>query len=142
MTNRIKKILISGFVAGIIISVSALTMVPVVGDEMNSILAERSLPPLSNGAMVYFCCISFVFGISLMFLYDIFKTRFDSWIKNAVIASIIIWVLAYLINNLSLAVYGFIPIKYAIIGTVWGLLELLLASIVASKFYEKIIKQT
>jgi|GEM_PF-1611632 len=140
MAIKIKKIIGYGLIAGIIISISALTMVPVVGNEMDTVLANRSLPPLSNTAMAYFCCISLVFGISLIFLYAILKPLFSSWVKTAVIASIIIWVLAYLINNVSLAVYGFIPVRLAIIGTVWGLLELLSAGIITSKLYERKVK--
>lgn len=136
MTIKIKNILVNGLIAGIIISFSALTMIPVVGNEMDSVLANRGLPPLSNVAMVYFCCISFVFGISLIFLYAVLRPQFQSRIKTAIIASIIVWVLAYLINNMSLFVYGFMPAKLSIIGTIWGLMELLLASIIASKLYE------
>ena len=137
---KVKKILISGLVAGIIISLSAITMVPVIGNEMDSVLADRGLPPLSNGAMIYFCCVSFIFGISLMFLYAVLRPQFSSWIKTFVIASIIVWVLSGLINNVSLAVYGFMPVRLVVIGTIWGLLELLLAGIIASKLYDKIIK--
>lgn len=141
MTIRIKKILTSGLVAGIIISISALTMVPVVGDEMDSVLTDKGLPPLSNTAMAYFCCISLVFGIFLMYLYVVLKPKFNSWIKTAITASVIIWILAYLINNVSLAVYGFMSVRLAVIGAVWGLLELLLASIIASRIYEKKSRQ-
>ena len=142
MVIRTKEILINGLIAGVIISISALTMVPVVGNEMDSVLVNRGLPPLSNAAMAYFCCISLVFGISIIFLYTVLKPQFGSWVKTAVIASIIVWVLAYLINNVSLAVYGFMPVRLAIIGSIWGLLELLLASIIASRLYDKRIKVT
>lgn len=142
MAIKIKEILINGLIAGVIISISALTMVPVVGNEMDSVLANRGLPPLSNAAMVYFCCISLIFGISVIFLYTVLKPRFGSWLKTAVIASIIVWVLAYLINNVSLAVYGFMPVRLAVIGSVWGLLELLLASIIASRLYDRKINVT
>lgn len=142
MVIRTKEILINGLIAGVIISISALTMVPVVGNEMDSVLANRGLPPLSNAAMAYFCCISLVFGISVIFLYTVLKPQFGSWVKTAVIASIIVWVLAYLINNVSLAVYGFMPVRLAIIGSIWGLLELLLASIIASRLYDRRIKVT
>ncbi len=140
MVIRTKEILINGLIAGVIISISALTMVPVVGNEMDSVLVNRGLPPLSNAAMAYFCCISLVFGISVIFLYTVLKPQFGSWVKTAVIASIIVWVLAYLINNVSLAVYGFMPVRLAIIGSIWGLLELLLASIIASRLYDRRIK--
>jgi hypothetical protein len=137
MAISIKRVLTSGLIAGIFISLSAVTMVPVVGNEMDNVLASRGLPPLSNAAIVYFCCISLVFGISLIFLYAILRPQFGSRIKTVIIASIIVWVLAYLINNISLCVYGFMPVRLVVIGTVWGLLELLLAGFIASKLYER-----
>lgn len=140
MTTKLKKIITYGLIAGAIVSISALGMVPVVGNEMDTVLANRGLPPLSNMAMAYFCCISLLFGIALIFLYTVLKPLFRSQLKAAVIASAVVWVLAYLINNVSLAVYGFMPVRLAIIGTAWGLLELLLASIIASKLYERRIK--
>ena len=141
MKINVKGVFISGIVAGIIISISAITMVPVVGNEMDIVLANRGLPPLSNAAMAYFCFISFIFGIALMSLYVILKPRFDSKIKTAIIASVTIWILAYLINNISLTVYGFMPIRLAIIGSIWGLMELLLASIISLRLYKEAKKE-
>lgn len=137
MGLRLKNILASGIVAGIVISLSAVTMVPVVGNEMDTVLAARGLPPLSNAAMAYFCCISLIFGIALVFLYAALNPGFGSWIKRAITVALIVWILAYLLNNISLAVYGFMPVRLVIIGSVWGLMELLLGSIVGSRLYEK-----
>ena len=137
MKINIKSVFISGIVAGVIISISAITMVLVVGNEMDIVLANRGLPPLSNAAMAYFCFISFIFGIALMLLYAILKPRFDSKIKTAIVASVAIWILAYLINNISLIVYGFMPIRLAVIGSIWGLMELLLASIISLRLYKE-----
>ena len=136
MTINTKNVIISGLVAGVIINLSAITMVPVVGNEMDAVIANLGLPPLSNAAMGYFSFISFVFGMLLMYLYALAKPLFVSKIKTAVIVSTIVWILAYLSSNLALAVYGFMPLKFVIIGSVWGLLELLLASIIGSRFYK------
>jgi hypothetical protein len=137
MSINVKSVVTSGLAAGIIISLSAVTMVPVVGNEMDTVLANRGLPPLSNAAMLYFCFISFIFGIFLMFLYAVLKPQFEVKIKAVIVASLIVWVLAYLLNNVSLAVYGFMPVKLTVIGTIWGLMELLLAGLVASRLYER-----
>jgi hypothetical protein len=137
MAVNVKSILTSGFIAGIIINISAITMVPVVGNEMDAVLTNLGLSPLSNAAMGYFCFISLVFGVFLMYLYAFVKPQFQSRIKAAIIVSIIIWVLAYLSSNVALAVYGFMPVRLVVIGSIWGLMELLLASIVGSRLYDK-----
>jgi hypothetical protein len=51
MKINVKSVFTSGLVSGLLINLSAISMVPVVGNEMNAVLASRGLPPLSNLAM-------------------------------------------------------------------------------------------
>ena len=37
-----------------------------------------------------------------------------------------------------MVVYGFMPLKLTVIGTIWGLGELLLAGIVGAKLYKEV----
>jgi len=135
---NLKSVLITGFISGIIILISALSMVPAVGNEMDEILAGRGLPPLSNWAMVFFCFVSISNGILLVFLYSILKPLFVSRIKTAIISSLIVFFFGYFLSNASLVAYGFMPLKFTIIGTAWGLGELLLASLVGSRLYKEV----
>jgi len=137
MTINLKSVITSGLAAGIIISISAITMVPVVGNEMDSVLANRGLPPLSNLDMVYFCFFSLIYGIFLIFLYAALKPQFKSKTKTAIIVSLIVWILANVISNAANVVYGFMPVKLTVIGIIWGLMEFLLATLVASRLYER-----
>lgn len=138
MAINLKSIFSSGLIAGLIINVSAVTMVPVVGDEMDNVLAGKGLPPLSNGDMLFFSFVSFVFGIFLMFLYAVLRPHIGSRLKTAIIVSLIVWFVTYFLSNVSLIVYGFMPIRLVLIGTVWGLGELLLASVVGTRLYKQI----
>lgn len=137
---NLKSVLFTGLISGIIILISALSMVPAVGDEMDEILAVRGLPPLSNWAMVFFCFVSISNGILLVFLYSMLKTVFVSRIKTAIISSLIVFFFSYFLSNASLVAYGFMPLKFTIIGTVWGLGELLLAGLVGSRLYKEVKK--
>lgn len=136
-TINLKNILLSGFVAGLVINLSAISMIPVVGNEMDSVLINLGLSPLSNAAMAYFCFISFIYGMSVTLLYAVFRFHFGSGIKTAIISSVIIFVLAYLIGNTSLLVYGFMPVRLVVTGTIWGLIELLFGGIIGAKLYER-----
>lgn len=136
MKINVKSLLISGLVAGVIINISALTMIPVVGNEMDNVLTARGLPPLSNVAMVYFCIMSLMVGMLLVYLYALLKPQVGGGIKSAIIISISVWFFVYFLSNASLVAYGFMPAGFAAIGTAWGLLELLLAGIVGSKMYK------
>jgi small-conductance mechanosensitive channel len=135
---NLKSVFSSGFVSGIIINISAITMVPAVGDEMDNLLANKGLPPLSNSDMVFFSFVSFVFGIFLMFLYAVLRPHLGSRLKTAIIVSLIVWFVTYFLSNVSLIIYGFMPVKLVVIGTVWGLGELLLASVVGTGLYKEV----
>lgn len=112
-------------------------MIPAVGDQMNQILANRGLPPLSNFAMIFICLVSLSIGVFLVFLYSLLKPHIESKIKTAIVSSLIVFYIAYFHSNVSLVVYGFMPLKFTILGTVWGLGELLLAGFVCSKLYKE-----
>jgi hypothetical protein len=47
MSVNVKSLLTSGLISGFIINVSAIAMVPMVGDQFDTVLADRGLPPLS-----------------------------------------------------------------------------------------------
>ena len=135
---NLKSALTSGLIAGIIINISAISMVPAVGNEMNDVLANRGIPPLSNLSMVFFSFVSITVGIFLVFLYSLLKPHIKSKIKTAVISALIVWFIAYFLSNVSLIAYGFMPVKLVVIGTVWGLGELLLAGFVGSRLYKEV----
>ncbi|MCK5147111.1 hypothetical protein KAR48_10175 [bacterium] len=138
MNINLKSVFISGFVAGLIIIVSGLGMIPLVGNQMNEVLESRSLPSLSNGAMGYFGIMSIVLGIFIVWIYAFVQSNFKSKLKVAVTVSVIIWFLTYFWSNAALVAYGFMPFRLAAIGTAYGLLELILASIVGSKLYKEV----
>jgi hypothetical protein len=133
---NIKKYILSGLIAGFIINVSAITMVPVVGNEMTLALSRFNLPPLSIGAMIFFCVVSFILGFSVMLIYVVLKAKMKSTISVVLLSSIFIWLVGYLIPNMANYVYGFMPLKLTIIGIIWGLVEQFVACLIASRFYK------
>ena len=137
MKVNLKSVFTSGLVAGITIIVSGLAMIPLVGNQTNEVLASRLLPPLSNGAMGYFAIMSIVLGIIMIWIYALAQSKYESKLKVAIIVSIVIWFLTYFWSNAALVAYGFMPFSLVGIGTVWGLLELILASIIGSKLYKE-----
>lgn len=137
MSINMKSVLISGSVAGMMIIASAMAMVPVVGNEMDRALADRGLPPLSKPAMAYFALFSLIMGLFLVWLYAVAKTHFGPGKKTALIVSFTVWFLAYFLSNASKVAYGFMPIRLTVIGTAWGLVELLLAGTIGSCLYKE-----
>jgi hypothetical protein len=138
MTINVKSVFTSGLVAGIIIIIIGLGLVPILGNQMDAVLESRSLPPLSNGAMSFFAFVSITFGISVIWLYALIHSKFKSKLKAAIVSAIIFWFYAYFLPNAALVAYGFMPFSLSAIGTAWGVLEVLAASIVGSKLYKEV----
>lgn len=134
---NVKRVLVGGFVAGLIINVSAVFMVPVVGNQMEAALEARGLPPMGAGAMAYFGGMSLVVGVVLVWLYAAVRPRLGPGPKTAVVVSVLVWLLAYFFANASNTVFGFLPIRLAVIGTAWGLVELIVAGILGARLYKE-----
>jgi len=137
MAINVKGVLTSGLVAGLIINVSAIFMVPVVGNQMEEALKARNVPPMGGGAMAYFGVMSFVLGVILVWLYAAVRPRLGPGPKTAAIVSILVWFLAYFFANVSNVVFGFMPLHLTVMGTVWGLVELLVAGEVGARLYNE-----
>lgn len=135
--THIQNIVISGIVAGIAICIGAIIVVaPVFANEIDIVMKNLNLPDLGSLAAIYFFGLSFVFGIIIMLFYVILKPYFRSKITTAVTASLIIWGLAYFLNNVTLVIYGFLPVKLAAFVIGWGFIDLVLAGIIGSILYE------
>jgi hypothetical protein len=137
MNINYRRVSLGGLIAGVIIVLSAITMVPVVGNEMSLALQKFNLPPLSIISMLYFIVVSLLMGFVLIYLYAVAIPRMKEGITTSIKISLIVWLIGYMLPNFANVVYGFMPIKLTIIGTVWGLFELVIAAIVGSRFYKE-----
>jgi uncharacterized membrane protein len=136
MKINLKSVILSGLIAGLSIIISGMALVPIVGNEMDAILFARGLPPLSLNAMIYFLFMSLILGVFVVWVYAAFIPRLGVGLKTALITALIVWFLAYFWSNMSMLAYGFMPWKITVIGTAWGMVELVLASIIGSKLYK------
>lgn len=137
MPINAKGVITSGLVAGLIINISALLLVPVVGQQMEQALRARQLPPLGLGAGVFVVLMSLALGVVLVWVYAAVRPRFGPGRKTAAAASILVWFLAYFFGNASNVAFGFMPMQLTVIGTAWGLVELLLAGQVGARLYQE-----
>jgi hypothetical protein len=131
-----KSAIIAGLVAGVVINISAISMVPAVGDQMDQVLAARGIPPLSNLSMVYFSFVSICLGLFLVFVYSVMRTWIKSKLKTVLVSAFTVWFISCFLSNVALYFYGFMPAKLVVIGIVWGLGELLVGGFVASRMYK------
>ena len=111
-------------------------LIPIVGDQMDLALAERSVPPLSNGAKAYFGVMSFGLGMAMMWVYAFVRQRFGTSLRAALTVASFFWFFTYFWSNAALVAYGFLPLEIAAIGTVYGFVELVAATVIGARMYK------
>jgi hypothetical protein len=142
MKINVKSLFTSGIVTGFIIMIVGGGLIPIIGNQMDEVLKNRLLPPLSNGAMVYFAINSIVLGIGVIGFYSLIKTIISSRMMAITVSSLLFWFFTYFLANAALVAYGFMPLKLTIIGTAWGLFELFIGVLIGSKLYKDIKQKT
>jgi hypothetical protein len=135
---KYKNIIISGLLAGFVILIIGGCLFPILGNQMDMILANRNVPPMGTGSMIYFAIISLVLGLAIITSYSIVEKQTKSKQKAKIIISLIFWFFTYFWSNSALVAYGFMPISFVAIGTLWGLLEIYIAIILGAKIYDKL----
>lgn len=135
MRINVKSVIKAGLAAGIVINIMGCALIPVIGNEMNTVLKTRSLPPLGPVAMIYFPLWSLILGICIVLIYAFIRHAFHSKMQAAIAVALAVWFLSYFSSNAALVAYGFMPLRLVVIGTTWGLIELFAASAVGACFY-------
>jgi len=128
----------SGVITGIVILIVGGGLVPMIGNQMDEVLKNRMLPPLSGGDMAFFAFCSLAMGIGLMGLYVLIKKTGTSKRRAIILSALLFWFFNYFLANAALVAYGFMPWGLTIIGTAWGLLELFIGVIIGSMIYKEV----
>ena len=133
---RMGRVIAGGLVAGLIINISeAILNVPVIGSQLEEALKARNLPAIGGGAIGFFVAISFLLGILVVWMYAAMRPRFGPGPKTAIKVAVLAWFLTYFWSTSSMVVIGFMPAGLSAFGLAWGLVELIVATLVAAKIY-------
>ena len=133
---NLARVLIGGFIAGIIINASEFVLnTMVVEEEMTAAMAALNKPPVDPSMIIWFVIFSFGFGFILVWTYAAIRPRFGAGVKTAVCASMLCWGLGYLFPNLFFIVIDLFPRHLMILTTVWGLVEVVIAGIAGAWAY-------
>jgi hypothetical protein len=133
------RVLIGGFVAGIIINASEFVLNSmVVAEEMTAAMAAMNKPPIDPSMIVWFVLLSFGFGFILVWTYAAIRPRFGPGIGTAICAASLCWGLGYLFPNLFFIVMDLFPRNMIILTTAWGLVEVVIAGIAGAWAYTEI----
>ena len=130
------RVILGGLLAGLVINLSETVLnLFVAAQAMDESLKARNLEPLGGGPIAGFVIFSFLLGIVTVWLYAAIRPRFGPGVKTAAITGLVVWFLAYLKSSVANALMGFFPAKLVTLGTIWGIPEIILASIAGAWLY-------
>jgi hypothetical protein len=132
------RVILGGLLAGLIINISESILNGVVfGEEMNAAMAAINKPPIASSMIVWFIVLGFGLGILTIWLYAAIRPRFGPGAKTAVCAALAVWFFAYLYPNAFVMITNIFPRRMIATGTIWGLVEIVAASIAGAWLYRE-----
>jgi hypothetical protein len=132
------RVLAGGLVAGLIINIGETILnVPLAGAEMEQALQARNLPPVGGGAIAYFVGMCFLLGILMIWIYAAVRPRLGPGPKTAVIVGALVWFMSFAWSGGAQAAMGVMPIHLTLLGVLWGLGEILIASVAGARVYKE-----
>jgi hypothetical protein len=135
---RIGRVIAGGLVAGLIVNIGETILnVPLAGEEMAQALQARNLPPVGGGAIGYFVIMCFLLGVLMVWTYAAVRPRLGPGPKTAVIVAVLVWFLTLVWSGGTQVAMGIMPLSLTLFGLVWGLGELVIASLVGAKLYQE-----
>ena len=130
------KVIVGGLVAGVIINIGEFIFNGVLfAEEMNQAMAALNRPPVPNSAVAWFVVFAFGLGITMVWLYAAIRPRFGPGVGTATCAALAVWGLAYLYPTLFFLVMQLFPTRLLVLGTVWGLFEVVIAGVAGAWAY-------
>lgn len=132
------RVISGGLLAGLIINISEFILnVPVFGAELDAALKAHGLPVIGTQAVAVFLVMGFVLGIATVWLYAAIRPRFGASARTAACAGLLVWFFAYLYPGIGYGMLGLFSMKLIVVGIVWGLVELVIASVAGAWLYKE-----
>ena len=132
------RVILGGLLAGLIIDVSeSILNTVVLGQANDALMQARNLPPMDNRMIAWFMVLGFLPGIGTVWLYAAIRTRYGAGPATAIVAAVGVWFLAYLYPSAFLVVMGMFPAGLTALALLWGLAEIILASVAGAWLYSE-----
>jgi len=131
------RVFLGGLLAGLVVNIFEYVTNGVVlaADWEAAMKALGRQFPMS--AIVVFIVWGFVAGIAAIWLYAAARPRFGAGPKTAAMTGLAYWVIGYALPNLGQMPLGLFPKRLIVIGSIVGLVEIVVASLVGAWLYRE-----
>ena len=135
---NVGRIVVGGLLAGLVINISETILnLFVVAAPMEEALKARNLPAIGGGAIGIFVLLCFALGISVVWLYAAIRPRYGAGPRTAICAGLAVWWFSFVFPQVGNVAMGFFPAGVTAAATVWGLAEIVIASLVGARVYQE-----
>ena len=138
-TINMTRVLLGGLAAGVIINISEGILNGVVlAQQWKEHMTKFNLPgEFSVNQSCWFSILGFVIGILTVWLYAAIRPRYGAGPKTAMWAGSFVWMLGYALAMAYPTIVGLLPADLTVISPIWGLVEILVASVLGAKVYKE-----
>jgi len=131
------RVILGGLIAGLIVNIGEFVASMVFASQYEGMMAELGLSPPGGSAMVVFTIYGFIWGILGIWLYAAIRPRYGAGPKTAMCAASAAWFFSYLGPLFMDSMMGIMPMNLAVMGAIWGLIEVNIAFLAGGYFYKE-----
>jgi hypothetical protein len=137
-TINATRVILGGLLAGLVINIGeSILNLFVFSADMNAMLKEHNLPEVGGSAIGGFITLCFLLGLVTIWLYAAIRPRYGSGPGTAIVAALAVWFMAYIFPTLGNVLMGMYGMRFAMIGLLWGLGEIVLGSLAGAYVYRE-----
>jgi len=132
------RVILGGLLAGLVVNIGeAILNMVVIKEQVDAAMLALNVPAVGSQAITGLVTLGFALGIAMVWVYAAIRTRFGPGVPTAVVAGVMVWFLSYAYPSASMVIMGIFPANLTVIATVWGLAEVVLASIAGASVYSE-----
>jgi hypothetical protein len=138
--NRInyRRVVGGGLLAGLVLGAGELVLNELVlGERWLEMMESMGLEPVGPGSLFVYVIMMFVLGIAIVWLYAAIRPRFGPGPSTAILNGLFVWFLVWVWGFGGSAVWGFFPADIVWIVVIWGLAEVVAASVAGAWLYQE-----
>jgi hypothetical protein len=132
------RVLIGGLLAGVIVLVGETILnLGVLDQDWQAWSDAHNLPAPNNLTGILFILMDFLVGITIVLIYALIRPRCGAGVKTALFSGFLVWFLLWLLGWGIMGIAFAMPGWIVLAGLLWGLVEVLLASLAGGWLYRE-----
>jgi hypothetical protein len=132
-----KRLLIGGFVAGLVIEIlEAILNIAVIGDEMRQVMEATGMEPASTGLFLLVLIWAWLSGFLGVWMYARLRPSMGAGPMTAIRVGVLIWFFAYLFYAMMSFAEAIVPSSLIWTILVWRLVETPVAILIGAMLYK------